>query len=240
VAVVGVGGAGAGMGRERMGSGVGDDVRDREQPVLVDLERVVAEVEAAERRPEVSGGALGLLVPDPLHVVYGLVWLLPELAALPALAVGERDHLGGAAGARAQGDRAAGPPDEVGRMRADDEQLPAHERCSPATPTAASTPASRRVFVTAIVRTSSAVKPASRWTSAIRASPSSTGGLASWPRSVAQTVRSTPTARVASNTRDQVVFPVYAVVKTRSITAPSSASSTWSDGSSDCDGNSGC
>ena len=68
-------------------------------------------------------------------------------------------------------------------------------------PTAAGTaagPATRRVFATAIVRTSSSLNPASRKRSAMSARPSSTGGLKFWPRSDDHTVCSGPTARVAS------------------------------------------
>ena len=66
-----------------------------------------------------------------------------------------------AAGSTAIGDRAAGAPDEVGGVRADDLHPAAH----------ADDPASRRVFVTAIVRTSSSLKPASRNRSAISGQP---------------------------------------------------------------------
>ena len=101
-------------------------------------------------------------------------------------------------------------------------------------------PATRLVLATAIVRISSSEKPAARYASAISASPSSTGGFAFWPRSVAQTVCCGPTARVASNTLSHATFPVYGVVNARSMSAPMAAISTWSAGAIDCDGNSGC
>ena len=81
-----------------------------------------------------------------LHVLDRLALLLPQLARLAALAVGQRDHLRVAAGAGADRDRAAGAPDEVGRVRADDEQPPAH-------------PASRALLTTVMVWISSSVKP---------------------------------------------------------------------------------
>src|SRR4029077_6341893 len=115
---------------------------------------------------------------------------------LAALAVGQRDDLGHAAELDGLGDRAAGAPDEVGRMRADDLDPAAHA------------PATLRVLVTAIVRTSSSVKPASRNMSAMIARPSSTGGLNTWPRSVAHVVRSGPTALVASKICSHVHLPV--------------------------------
>ena len=93
-------------------------------------------------------------------------------------------------------------------------------------PPTGSTPATRRVFATAIVRISSSVKPSARNASAISARPSSTGGFAFWPRSVAHTVLSGPTARVASKTRSHATLPVCGVVKARSISAPMPASST--------------
>src|SRR5262249_44004183 len=143
------------------------------------------------------------------------------------LAVGQGDHLGRPAQRHRLGDRAARAPHEVGRVRTDDLDPPAH------------TPATLRVLATAIVRTSSSLNPASRCMSAMIASPSSTGGLNPCPRSVAHVVRSAPTARVASNTWSHVHLPVYGVVNARSISAPLSASATWSAGAILCDGNSG-
>ncbi len=64
----------------------------RRQRVAVDLERIIAQVEALERRAEGGGGALGLAVADLLHTLDRLPLLLPQLAGLTALAVGERDH----------------------------------------------------------------------------------------------------------------------------------------------------
>ena len=132
------------------------------------VQRVVAEVQAAEARAEMRGRGLGLGVAQPLDVLDRLALLLPQLARLAALAVAQRDHLRDPAGGGGNRDRAAGPPDEVRRVRADHLDPPAHHGASPA---------SRRVFVTAIVITSSSLKPAARNWSAISARPSSTGGL---------------------------------------------------------------
>src|SRR4029077_7327238 len=114
--------------------------------------------------------------------------LLPQLAGLAALAVGERDDLGRAALLHRLGDRAAGAPEEVGRVGADDLDAPAHAPARSRAELLAS--AIHRVFCTAIVRTSASPKPASRKRSAMIARPSSTGGLKTWPRSVDHTVRS--------------------------------------------------
>ena len=102
-----------------------------------------------------------------------------------------------------RGDRARGTPDEVGGMRADDEGSPRHRPAS-------------SYLTTAIVRTSSSEKPASSRRSAIRASPSSTGGFATWPRSVERTLCSGPVARIASNVASHETFPVWIGAKQRS------------------------
>src|SRR5256886_6438490 len=67
---------------------------------------------------------LRLTTADLLHPRLGLVRLLPELARLAALAVGERDHVRPSSPLDERRDRARGAPDEVGRVRADDEQGP--------------------------------------------------------------------------------------------------------------------
>ena len=85
-------------------------------------ERVVAEVEAAEVRAERGRGRLRLAVADLLDALLGLTGLLPELARLAALAVGERDDVRRAAALDDRRDRAGGAPDEVGGVRADDEE----------------------------------------------------------------------------------------------------------------------
>ena len=92
------------------------------------------------------------------------------------------------------------------------------------------------MFVTAIVTTSSSLKPAARNWSAINASPSSTAGLKIWPRSLDQTVRAGPTSREARQISSQDAFPVCGVVKQRSSSAPRSASASWSAIESRCDG----
>ena len=85
-------------------------------------ERVVAEVEAAEVGAERGRGRLRLPVADLLDALLGLTRLLPQLARLAALAVGERDDVRRAAALDDRRDRAGGAPDEVGGVRADDEQ----------------------------------------------------------------------------------------------------------------------
>ena len=95
------------------------------------------------------------------------------------------------------------------------------------------------MFFTAIVCTSSSLKPASSSLSTIRASPSSTAGLNDWPRSVESTECSGPVARMFSSHVSHDTLPVCGVVKQRSSSAPFSASARWSSGPIDCDGNSG-
>ena len=84
-------------------------------------ERVVAQVEAAEVRAERGCGGLRLAVTDLLHPLLRLPVLLPQLARLAPLAVGERDHVRRAPALDDRRDRAGGAPDEVGGMRAHDE-----------------------------------------------------------------------------------------------------------------------
>ena len=93
-------------------------------------ERVVAEVEAAEVRAERGGGRHRLAVADLLDALLGLAGLLPELARLAALAVGERDDVRRPAALDHRRDRARGAPDEVGGVRADDEQRLRHRPAS--------------------------------------------------------------------------------------------------------------
>src|ERR1700683_5326367 len=110
-------------------------------------------------------------------------------------------------------DVAGRPPDEVGGVSTDDKQpLASHSGC----PVAAPAPARSRLLVTIIVVISLSVNPASRRASAIRASPSSTGGFWGCPRSVVTIVASAPVALMFSVILDQSYFPVKGVVKQRS------------------------
>ncbi len=129
--VIGVERVGVGVGDEHVGRELADPVGDQTEAVAVDLERVVAEVEAVERRAERGRGALGLAVADLLDVLDRLVLLLPQLAGLAALAVGERDHGGLPAAEGRDRDRPAGAPHEVGRVRADHHHPAAHDRLHP-------------------------------------------------------------------------------------------------------------
>ena len=167
--VVGVERIGIGVGDQHVGRELADLVRDQLEAVAVDVQRVVAEVEALEAGAERGGGSFGLAVPDPLDVLDRLPLLLPQLAGLAAFPVGEGDDSRFATVLRGHGARPAGPPHEVGRVRPDHHHLPrAH---------LVSTPATMRVFTTAITYTSSSLKPASSSRSTISAIPSSTGGL---------------------------------------------------------------
>ena len=134
------------------------------------------------------GRRLGLRVADPLDVLDRLALLLPQLARLAALAVGERDHLAPR--------RRPRPPWRPRRPRARRSRPSA--RRSPAAAAHRPRPASA-CSSTAIVRISSSLKPAARNRSAMIARPSSTGGL----NDLAEVgrpdrVRSAPTARVAA------------------------------------------
>ena len=93
-------------------------------------ERVVAEIEAAEVRAERGSGRLGLAVADLLDALLRLAGLLPELARLSALAVGEGDDVRRPAALDDRRDRAGGAPDEVGGVRADDEERLRHRPAS--------------------------------------------------------------------------------------------------------------
>src|SRR5204863_7708212 len=115
--VIRVEGVAVGVGEQAVRREGSDPLRERLQPGPADLERVVAQVEALERRPQRRRRALGLalaLVLDPLDRHPGL---LPELARLAALAVREGEHLCRAAGRGRDRDRTARPPYEVGRVR---------------------------------------------------------------------------------------------------------------------------
>ena len=138
-----------GVSEQQVRSEVADPRGERGETGPVDLERVVAEVEALERRAERRRGALRLARADLLDALDRHPRLLPELARLALLAVGECEHARRAPGRGRDRDRAARPPDEVGRVRPDDEHAPAHE-----------SPASRRDCPTTISWISSSPNPA--------------------------------------------------------------------------------
>ena len=89
--VVGVERVAVGVRDEDVGRERADPVGDLDERVPVDLERVVAEVEALELRAERRRRPPGLAVADLLHPLDRLAGLLPELAGLSALAVRERE-----------------------------------------------------------------------------------------------------------------------------------------------------
>ena len=93
-------------------------------------ERIVAEIEGAEAGPERGCRGLRLRVADLLDALLGLPGLLPELARLAALAVRERDDVRRPPVRDDRRDRTGGAPDEVGGVRADDEEAPRHRRAS--------------------------------------------------------------------------------------------------------------
>ena len=93
-------------------------------------ERIVAEVEAEEIGAQGGGRRQRLALADRLDALLGLLGLLPQLARLPALAVGERDDVRRAAVLDDARDRARRPPDEVGGVRADDEHALSHRPAS--------------------------------------------------------------------------------------------------------------
>ena len=163
--VVRVEGVAVRVREDDVGSERADPVGDRDERVAVDLEGIVPEIEALELGAERGRRPLRLPVADLLHALDGLSLLLPELAGLAPLAVGQREHARGAAVRRRDGDRAARAPDEVGGVSADHEELARH-----------AAPASRRDCPTIISRTSSSSNPPPSRRSAQSASPSSTGG----------------------------------------------------------------
>ena len=119
------------VGVERIPGGVREDVFCRleltdqiGEPLdrgRVQHEWIVAEVECAKAGPERGCGSLRLTMADLLDPLLGLPVLLPELARLAALAVRESDDLRCSPGSDERCDRTGGTPDEVGRVRADDE-----------------------------------------------------------------------------------------------------------------------
>ena len=134
--------------------------------VASDLEGVVPEIEALELGAERGRRPLRLSMADLLHALDGLSLLLPELAGLTALAVGEREDARRVPIRCRDRDRAARAPDEVGGVSADHEELSCH----------AAAPASRLDCPTISSRTSSSSNPPPSKRSAQSASPSSTGG----------------------------------------------------------------
>ena len=154
-----------GVRDQHIGCELANSVGDRDERVPVDLERIVAKIEALELCAKRFCRSLRLAVPDLLHALDGLSLLLPELAGLAAFAVREREHACCSAIRGRDRDRAARPPDEVRRVRADHEELSRHDA-----------PASRLDCVTISSRVSSSPNPASRRRSAQSARPSSTGG----------------------------------------------------------------
>ena len=82
---------GVGVGDQHIGREFPDPFGDRDQRVPVDLERVVAEVEALELRAQRRRRALALAVADLLDPLdrlrVGGILVLPQLAGLAALAV---------------------------------------------------------------------------------------------------------------------------------------------------------
>src|SRR4051794_27032972 len=78
---------------QHIGRELADDLGDLEQPLADDLERIVTEVETAEAGTQVRRRALGLTMANALDVAERLALLLPQLARLAPLAVGERDDL---------------------------------------------------------------------------------------------------------------------------------------------------
>ena len=155
--VVGVERVGVRVRDEHVGRKLADGIGHSHQSVVVHLERIVAKVEAAEARAQGLRGVLGLAVADLLDVLDRLALLLPQLSRLASLAVGESDHLGHSPLLHCHGHRAASAPHEVGGVGADHLDALAQE-----VRTSAGTPATRRVFSTAIKRTSSSLNPAAR------------------------------------------------------------------------------
>ena len=98
----------------------------------------------------------------------------------------------------------------------------------------------RTGFVTAIVRASSVVNPASSSFCTNMANPSATGGLIVCPRSVEITVFATPLLRMFANAASHGALFVYVVVNQCSMSAPSSTSAFCSSPVRFCDGNSAC
>ena len=123
--VVGVEGVGVGVGDEHVGGELADLVGDA-------LAAPRRRSRAGSRRGPGSGSrrrdapAARSASPWRIFLTLSIVWpvLLPQLAGLALLAVGERDHARRAAGRGGHRERAARAPHEVGRVGADDQHPP--------------------------------------------------------------------------------------------------------------------
>ena len=192
------------------------------------VERVVAEVEGDEVGAEGRRGALRLPVADLLHALLGLARLLPELARLAALAVGERDDAGGPAARRWS--TAIAPP---ARQTKSAEWAPITSirrliRPPASIPRRSSSGSRRR---------RSRRRAASRPRSRARARPAGSRGCRSrWRRSCS---RARPRGRRRRRARS-VVLPLSGVLRQRSIRQPRSTSATWSSIEKSWHVNSGC
>jgi len=89
---------------------------------LVDAERIVADVEEHGLAAEDVSGALGFLLAGGLHLLQRGARLPPELRRFAALSIGEADHHDAIAALGVERDGAAGAPDEIRGMRADDQR----------------------------------------------------------------------------------------------------------------------
>ena len=132
--VVGVERVAVGVGDDHVGGELADRVDEPVERLAVDLERVVAEVEAAEARAERGRRRLGLGVADAAS---------RSRPSGPPPSTARRTRRARRRTARSRcavppfcgghGERAAGAPDEVGRVGADREQ-PCGSCVAPATP----------------------------------------------------------------------------------------------------------
>ena len=75
--MVGVEGIRVGVGDQHVGGELADLIRDLGQPIAIDLERIVAEVQTHELGADGARGPLGLAVPDLLDALDRLALLLP-------------------------------------------------------------------------------------------------------------------------------------------------------------------
>ena len=86
----------------------------------VQFKRVIAEVHALETGSQNGSRLLAFGPANGFDLFFRLARFLPEFTGFTAFPVGEGDHLGGSAALGDRGDRTGRPPDEVGRMGADD------------------------------------------------------------------------------------------------------------------------
>ncbi|MNY40579.1 hypothetical protein D3C86_1753310 [compost metagenome] len=109
------------VAHHQFGTDVAVDVGQTQQRLVGHAQGIVAEVEALQRATEDLGGALRLFMTGGLHAVHRHARLAPHLGRFAALAERQADDAHVVAALRVERDGAAGAPDEVSRVGADNQ-----------------------------------------------------------------------------------------------------------------------